>query len=79
MQEEDLYQKLEEKAKMPRGGYPDESDSDFHDNRSRDGQRHSGRRRHYQDRGGRPPDREDNQDRWYPRRGRPPDDRGPPG
>ena len=32
--------------------------------------RYPGRRRHYQDRGGRPPDREDNQDRGYPRRGR---------
>ena len=66
------------KASMSRGGHPDESDSDFPDNRSCDRQRHSGRRRHYQDRGGRPPDRENNQDRGYPRRGRPPDDRGPP-
>ena len=35
------------KATMPRGGYPDESDSDSPDNRSHDQQRHSGRRRHY--------------------------------
>ena len=33
---------------MPRGGYPDGSDSDSHYNRrSHDEQRHSGRRRHY--------------------------------
>ena len=33
--------------------------------------RYPGRRRHYQDRGGRPLDREVNQDRGYPGRGRP--------
>ena len=66
------------KTTMPRGGYPDESDSDSHDNRSQDRQRYSGRRRHYQDRGGRPPDRKDNQDRGYLGRGRSPDDGGPP-
>ena len=65
------------KTIIPGGGYPDESDSDSHDNRSHEGQRYPGRRRHYQDRGGRPPDREDNQDRGYPRRGRPLDDGGP--
>ena len=32
----DLYQKLERKAIIHRGGYPDESDSDPHDNRSHD-------------------------------------------
>ena len=48
------------KTIIPGGGYPDESDSDSHDNRSCEGQRYPGRRRHYQDRGGRPPDREDN-------------------
>ena len=53
---------------MPRGGYPNESDSDSHDNRSHDEQRHPGRRRHYEDRGGRPPDKKNNQDRGYPRR-----------
>ena len=37
---------------MPRGSYPDESDSDSPENRSCDRQRHSERRRHYQDRGG---------------------------
>ena len=64
---------------MPRGGYPDESDSDSHDNRrSHDEWRHSGRRRRYHDRGGRPPDRGNDQERGYSRRGRSPDDRGPP-
>ena len=71
---------------MPRGGYPDESDSDSHNNmRPHDGRRPSGRRRHYHDRGGRPPDRGNDQERVYSRRGRPPDDGespddgGPPG
>ena len=41
-------------------GYPDESDSDSHDNRSHEDRRYPGRR-YYQERGGRPPDREDNQ------------------
>ena len=50
---------------IPRGGYPDESDSDSHDNRRpHDGQRPSGRRR-YQKRSGRPPDRGNNHDRGY--------------
>ena len=64
---------------LPRGGYPDESDSDSHDNRRpHDGQRPSQRRR-YQDQSGRPPDRGNNHDRDYPdRRGRPPDRRGGP-
>ena len=63
---------------MPIGGYPDESDSNSHDNRrSHDEQRHSGRKRHYHDRGGRPPDRGNDQERGYSRSGRPPD-RGPP-
>ena len=66
------------KTIIPGGRYPDESDSDSHDNRSHEGQRYPGRRRHYQDRGGRPPDREMSQDRGYPRRGRPPNDGGPP-
>ena len=53
-------------------------DSDSHNNmRPHDGQRPSGRRRHYHDRGGRPPDRGNDQERGYSRRGRPPDDRGP--
>ena len=37
-----------------------------------------GRRRYYQERGGRPLDREDNQGRGYPGRGRPPNNGGPP-
>ena len=78
MQEGDnWYQKLEEKNIVPRGGYPDESDSDSYDNRSCEDRRYPGRRRHYQDKGGRLPDK-DNQDRGYAGRGRPPDDRGPP-
>ena len=56
---------------MPGGSYPDDSESDSHDNRSREGRRYPGRRRYYQDRGGRPPDREGNQNRGYLDRGRP--------
>ena len=53
-------------ATMPRGRYPDESDSDSHDNRrSHDEQRHSERRRCYHERGGRPPDRGNDQERGY--------------
>ena len=63
---------------MPGGSYPDESESDSHYNRSCEGQRYPGRRRNYQDRGGKPPNRRGNQDRGYPGRGRPPDNGGPP-
>ena len=63
---------------MPGEGYPDESDSDSHDNRSREDRRYPGRRRYYQERGGRPLDRENNQGQGYPGRGRPPNDGGPP-
>ena len=81
---------IQRTATIPRGGYPDESDSDSHNNRSHDEWRHSEWRRHYHDRGGRPPDRRNNQERGYSRSGRPPDrepptnhgspdDRGPPG
>ena len=63
---------------IPRGDYPDESDSDSHgDRRPHNGQRPSGRRR-YQDRSGRPPDSRNNHDRGYSRRGRPPDGNGGP-
>ena len=31
-----LQESIQRKATMPRGGYPDESDSDSHDNRSHD-------------------------------------------
>ena len=64
---------IQRTATIPRGGYPDESDSDSHDNQSHDERRHSGRRRHYHDRGGRPPDRRNDQERGYSRSGRPPD------
>ena len=50
-------------ATMPRGRHPDESDSNSHDNRSHNEWRHTGRRRHYHDRGGRPPDRRNDQER----------------
>ena len=63
---------------IPGEGYPDESDSDSHDNRSCEDRRYPGRRRHYQDRGERPPDRENNQGRGYLGRGRTPNDGGPP-
>ena len=52
---------------MPGGSYPDDSDSDSHDNRSCEERRYPGRRRYFQDRSGRPPNR-----------GRPPNDGGPP-
>ena len=63
---------------IPGEGYPDESDSDSHDNRFREDRRYPGRRRYYQERGGRPPDRENNKGQGYPGRGRPPNDGGPP-
>ena len=46
---------------IPGEGYPDESNSDSHDNRFCEDRRYPGRRRYYQERGGRPPDRENNQ------------------
>ena len=73
-----VQEPIQRTTMIPRGGYPDESDSDSHDNRRlHDGQRPSGRRR-YHDRSERLPDRGNNQDRGYSRRRRPPDDRGPP-
>ena len=45
---------------IPGNGFPDDSDSDSHDYRSCDNRRYPGRR-HYQERGGRPPDREGDQ------------------
>ena len=63
---------------FPGEGYPDESESDSHDNRSHVDRRYPGRRRYYQERGGRPPDRNDAQGRGYPGGGRPPNDGGPP-
>ena len=46
---------------IPGDGYPDDSDSNSHDNRFREDRRYPGRRRYYQERGGRPLDRENNQ------------------
>ena len=62
---------------IPGEGYPDESDSDSHDNRFHEDRRCPGRRRYYQERGGRPPDRENNQGQGYSGRGRPPNGGGP--
>ena len=57
---------------LPRGGYPDESGSDSHNNRRpHDGQRPSGRRRQYHKRSERLPDRGDDHKRGYSRRGGP--------
>ena len=69
---------VRKRTTLPGGGYPDESDSDSHGNRSHEDGRYPGRRRYYQERGGRLPDRNDNQGRGYPGRGRPPNNRGPP-
>ena len=63
---------------IPRGGYPDESDSDSHDNRRPHNGWRPSRRRRYHDRSGRPLDRGNNHDGGYSRRGRPPDDGEPP-
>ena len=62
---------------IPGNGFPDDSDSDSHGYKSRENRRYPGRRYH-RERGGRPPDRENNQGRGYPGRGGPPDDGGPP-
>ena len=53
---------------IPGDGYPDDSDSDSHNNRFHENRRYPGRRRYYQERGGRPPDRENNQGQGYPGR-----------
>ena len=42
-------------------GYPDGCDSDSHNNKFHEDRRYLGRRRYHQERGGRPPDRENNQ------------------
>ena len=69
---------------IPGEGYPDESNSNSDDNRFCEDRRYPGRRRYYQERGGRPPDKENNQGQGYPGRGKPPndgrplDDGGPP-
>ena len=46
---------------IPGEGYPDDSDSDSHNNRFCEDRRYPGRRRYHQERDGRPPDRENNQ------------------
>ena len=61
---------------IPSNGFPDDSNSDSCDYRSHDNRRYPGRR-NYQERGGRPPDREGDQGRGYPGKGGPPDDGGP--
>ena len=48
---------LRRRTIIPGEGYPDESDSDSHDNRSCKDRRYPGRRRYYQERGRRPPDK----------------------
>ena len=63
---------------IPGNGYPDDSDSDSHNNRFCENRRYPGRRRYHQERGGRPPDRENDQGQGYPGRGGPPNNGGPP-
>ena len=63
---------------IPGDGYPDDSDSDVHNNRFNVDRRYPGRRRYHQERGGRPPDGENNQGQGYPGRGGPPANGGPP-
>ena len=52
---------ISRRTTIPGDGYPDDSDSDFHNNRFREDRRYPGRRRYHQERGGRPPDGENNQ------------------
>ena len=54
---------IDRRTTIPGEGYPDESDSDSHGNRFHEDRRYPGRRRYYQERGGRPPDRKNNQAR----------------
>ena len=63
---------------IPDDGYPDDRDSDFHNNRFCEDRRYLERRRYHQERGERPPERENNQGQGYPGRGGPPDNGGPP-
>ena len=50
---------------IPGDGYPDDSDSDSCNNRFCENRRYPGRRRYHQERGGRPPDGENNQGQGY--------------
>ena len=52
---------IDRRTTIPGEEYPDESNSDSHDNRFCEDRRYSGRRRYYQERGERPPDRKNNQ------------------
>ena len=63
---------------MPGDGYPDDSNSDSHNNRFHEDRRYPGRRKYCQERGGRPPERENNQGQGYPGRGGPLANGGPP-
>ena len=63
---------------IPSNGFPDNSNSNSHDYRSRENRGHPGRRRYHQERGERPSNREGNQGQGYPGRRGPPDDGGPP-
>ena len=69
---------IQRSTMIPRGEYPDESDSDSHDNRRPYNRQRPSRRRRYQDRSGKPLDRGNNHDRGYSDRGRPPDGHGGP-
>ena len=51
-----LVPEMRRYTRIPGGSYPDDGESDSHDNRSREVRRYPGRRRYYQDRGGRPPE-----------------------
>ena len=70
--------KIRKGTTLSGGGYPDESDSGSHGNRSSEDGRYPGRLRYYQEKSGRLPDREDNQGSGYPRGGRPPNGGRPP-
>ena len=63
---------------IPGDGYPDDSNSDSHNNRFCEDRKYLARRRYHEERGGRTPDRENNQGQGYPGRGGPPANGGPP-
>ena len=63
---------------IPDNGFPDDSNSNSHGYRSCENRGHPGGRRYHRERGGRPPNREDNEGQGYPGRGGPPDNGGPP-
>ena len=49
---------LTRRTTIPGNGYPDDSDSDSLNNRFHENRRYLGRRRYHQERGGRPPNRD---------------------